>query len=78
MVSLHSCPSTELTDILYYRPNLDLDNYDKSMDFRYVGPAITSPFNVDLPVSPPPFSSGNTSKISGSDDEIPLQTLKIL
>ena len=57
---------------------MDLNNYDTGMIFDNAEPAATSPFNNDLSFSPPAFSSGNTSNSSALDEEIPLQTLKIL
>lgn len=54
---------------------------DPSMDFGFDKPPTTTPFTFDQPVPPlplSPLSSGSTSNSGALDEEIPLQTLRIL
>lgn len=68
---------TQLTSDHLCRGNLELEN-DISMNFSSESQTTTSPFAFDPPAVPSPVSSGSTLGGGGSDEEIPLQTLKIL
>ncbi|KAI4237701.1 MAG: hypothetical protein LQ352_007922 [Teloschistes flavicans] len=60
--------------------SMGLEN-DPSMNFNFDKPPTTTPFTFDQPVPPlplSPLSSGSTSNGGALDEEIPLQTLRIL
>lgn len=69
--------STELTSVSQFRGNLELEN-DPNMDFSSEGQNSTTPFLFDRPVTLSPLLSGPALNCGASDEEIPLQTLKIL
>ena len=62
------------------RGNMSLDD-DLNMEFNFENTTMQVPFAFDQPVpSVPisPLSTGSTLSGSAPDEEIPLQTLKIL
>jgi hypothetical protein len=69
--------STELTGVSRRRGNLELEN-DSNITFSSEGQMPITPFIFDQSVTLSPLLPGPAWNCGASDEEIPLQTLKIL